>query len=481
MRSAAPTPFRRPPGTLFLGLGIFAVGAVSSLIFSLRLSSESKQGLMISLAMLIAVLVLGAVFRHYRLALAIYFFSLTAQHLTLFLYFTPIKLAFLLLMFGFTVRLAQGRRKLRWVPRLHIPQIAFLLIAVLSTVLHYRPGMLAVGDILRFASGMVLLLLLPSLFSTKRDFITACWSATGVLVVMEVYAGVQTMRGMGRIPATFAHGADFAVFLSFVIPLCLCTMVVLVSNFPIRAALAGIAFAGFVCVLLTGTRSGYIGCLAMILMAAWLFPKLRIPVVLMGASAVVIFLAMWPHLTDLREEIGRKFHFESGKGQMGIDISTSTRLLTFDASKRVIRENPLLGIGIGNFTREMLAYIPKEYRGYFVYTVVERKKGRATHNAFLDVWTETGTIGLIAFLVLVGNGVWNLIGLGFRGPSDLRPLAKFLLVGYVGTFLTGFLHGGFVTTQYCWLHLGLGFGLAGIALRPDNVQDPVISTGSTAS
>jgi hypothetical protein len=33
-------------------------------------------------------------------------------------------------------------------------------------------------------------------------------------------------------------------------------------------------------------------------------------------------------------------------------------------------------------------------------------------------------------------------------------------VAYVGTFMTGFLHGGFLVSQYCWLYLGMGFGLA---------------------
>jgi O-antigen ligase len=277
---------------------------------------------------------------------------------------------------------------------------------------------------------------------------------------MEVYAGIQVLRGMGRIPATFAHGADFAVFLVFTVPLCWYLMTLPETRWPFRLLLAGISFVGFLCILLTGTRSGYLGAGVMVLGAFVLFPRLRIPVASMVAASVLIFLALWPYLTDLRGEIGRKFHFESGKGQMGVEVSTSTRILTLDVAQRIVRKNPLLGIGIGSFRREMISYIPKEYRGYFVHTTIVQKGGRVAHNAFADVWTETGTLGFLAFLILVGMGVWNLVHLIRRGPAGSSHLAKFLIVAYVGTFVTGFLHGGFLVSQYCWLYLGMGFGLA---------------------
>ena len=445
-----------------LGALVFVSVLLLSFNSALRFSEPPWFGVWVASGLLGAILLLLGISFHYHLALALYFFSLPTQNMALLPYFTPVKLAFLLLLYAFTVACFKRERACKWVPRLHVPQIVFVTIAALTTVLHYQSDEFAAREILRFVSVMVLLAFLPSLFSSKRDFQVACWAGAAVLAAMEVYAGIQSLKGMGRIPATFAHGADFAVFLIFTIPLCWYLMTLPETGRGFRWFLAGVSFVGFFCILLTGTRSGYLGAAVMIIGAFVFFPRLRIPVTVMAAVSVLVFLALWPYLTDLRGEIGRKFRFESGKGQMGVEVSTSIRILTLDVAQRIIRKNPLLGIGVGSFRREMLAYIPKEYQGFFVHTVATRKGGRVAHNTFADVWAETGTLGFLAFLILVGMGVWNLLHWGFRGPGDSSHLAKFLLMAHVGTFMTGFLHGGFLVSQYCWLYLGMGFGLPGI-------------------
>ncbi len=453
--------FARVPQVAYpLGALVLAGSLLVSLKLAVGLSQPPWLGVAVAAGLLVFLFLLVGVSLHYRLAVALYFLSLPTQNVTLLPYFSPIKLSFVVLVYALVRECLRGKRSFQWVARLHVPQIAFVGISILTTVLHYQPDPFAAREMLRFGSAMALLALLPSFFMTTRDVRVACWAGAAILGVMEIYAGVQVLRGMGRIPATFAHGADFAVFLVFTVPLCWYLMTLRETGAPLRLILAGISFVGFLCILLTGTRSGYLGALVMVIVTIGLFRSLRIPVIAMAIVSILIFVALWPRLTDLRGEIDRKFRFESGKGQMGVEISTSTRVMTLDVAKRIVRKNPLLGVGIGSFRREMISYIPKEYQGYFVHTVAMQKGGRVAHNTFAAVWAETGTLGFVAFLTLTGLAIWNLVRLMRGSPVEISVPARFLLVAYIGTFLTGFLHGGFLVSQYCWLHLGIGYGLA---------------------
>ena len=61
--------------------------------------------------------------------------------------------------------------------------------------------------------------------------------------------------------------------------------------------------------------------------------------------------------------------------------------------------NPLLGVGINNFTVVMLQYANMEHAGTWLYAV---------HNTYLLVWAEIGTLGFLAF-------VWFLLATVRRG------------------------------------------------------------------
>ena len=55
----------------------------------------------------------------------------------------------------------------------------------------------------------------------------------------------------------------------------------------------------------------------------------------------------------------------------------------------LISSNPILGVGANNFSAVMNDYAGSEFRHEWIYTV---------HNEFLLVFSETGVLGLLAFL-----------------------------------------------------------------------------------
>jgi O-antigen ligase len=104
------------------------------------------------------------------------------------------------------------------------------------------------------------------------------------------------------------------------------------------------------------------------------------------------------------------------------------RLDIFIAGTEVVKHNPVIGIGLANFT--------VGYNQYAGYAPVFRGYGRAAHNVYLEVWAETGIVGLTLLVfaiysqmkrprpnsrsrdymeVAVNAGCWGLLVAGLSG------------------------------------------------------------------
>jgi len=124
-----------------------------------------------------------------------------------------------------------------------------------------------------------------------------------------------------------------------------------------------------------------------------------------------------------------------------------------------VAERPLLGLGPDNFTRRSASG-----------RMVTRASFMATHNTFLQIWTEMGTLGLCIFVGIIIRGSWSLIALRRRlprhwvnGTSDERFL--FLLTGYVPVAFMGFSASAFfVTHGYSVMYYVLVAFLSGLLL-----------------
>ena len=71
-------------------------------------------------------------------------------------------------------------------------------------------------------------------------------------------------------------------------------------------------------------------------------------------------------------------------------------------AEHMIAAHPVFGVGANNFAAVMRDYEGPEFRHAWIYTV---------HNQFLLVWSETGLVGLLAYLWIFGSlirGGWRL-------------------------------------------------------------------------
>lgn len=117
----------------------------------------------------------------------------------------------------------------------------------------------------------------------------------------------------------------------------------------------------------------------------------------------------------------------------------------------MVKDRPVLGAGGGGWASL-----------YFQYQSYDYATGEV-HNDFLEIWVETGTVGLLAFLALLAATAWALVRLGRGGFIASLAGAAVLLVlhsaldfdmalGYVGIIL--------------WSLFGIIDGLGAASRRP---------------
>ncbi len=139
---------------------------------------------------------------------------------------------------------------------------------------------------------------------------------------------------------------------------------------------------------------------------------------------------------------------------------------TADALK-IVKDHPVLGVGGGGWSKVYF-----EYQSYG-YATTE------VHNDFVQIWAETGTIGFLAWLGLVGAVAWAAIGARRRLDSGGAALAAAI----AGAAAVIVLHAAVdfdlavgAMGVYLWAFFGL---LDGLGLEP--VAQPAAPQGRPAS
>ncbi len=118
----------------------------------------------------------------------------------------------------------------------------------------------------------------------------------------------------------------------------------------------------------------------------------------------------------------------SGIGAESIEQrSVSDRLVYLDFAGRAIRENPVLGVGAGNF--------PWKASYYLMFTEFDLL-GDNVHNIYLSAWAELGTIGLILYGAVLLTGLGAALRDLWARPD---PAGIALLGGVVALLAIGLL------------------------------------------
>jgi O-antigen ligase len=147
------------------------------------------------------------------------------------------------------------------------------------------------------------------------------------------------------------------------------------------------AILSFSAVILTNSRSGMAGTILFVALSAFrgkgFFKKLGY--ILLGVALLVMIWQFVP------EENKNRFRtiWDSDAGPQSATASAEGRIEGFYAGLEMFKRFPLTGVGIGNFI---------EYRYNYVDGV-----GLRSHNLIGQLLGETGLLGAIAFIIMIGT------------------------------------------------------------------------------
>lgn len=186
--------------------------------------------------------------------------------------------------------------------------------------------------------------------------------------------------------------------------------------------LAASLLAAYNVLLMTQGRTGYVVIIALGIYLIFSYFRSRNLVLGLGliiAASAVIYMAspkIQSRVTLAIHEAQAWQSMQSGSGAS----STGMRLNYYTNAARIIRKNPLLGVGTGGFET---AYA-REIEG------TAMAPANNPHNQFLLFWAQTGIVGLAAFLFL--------LGLAWRAAAWLQSPTEILLArGLLVTIVTG--------------------------------------------
>jgi O-antigen ligase len=237
-------------------------------------------------------------------------------------------------------------------------------------------------------------------------------------------------------------GQDPALFACILLPAIVFMMWEVQSRaagLPVRL----VAFAALlVCVaglVLSGTRSGWIGIIASAV--AWLLLQRERRQLLSLAAVgigVVIMAASVPGMADFL--LGRVGSSAVTGGAGRTDI--------WAVGLYMLASNPLTGVGFGNFPLAYTPYVVDQASAGFV-PIYALSAGRGAHNVLLGTFVETGVVGAVLLVVLCASALWQ--------TSDAR-IMNVVRATLVGLFVQS-LFLDILGQKQVWLFIAIAFGL----------------------
>jgi hypothetical protein len=249
-----------------------------------------------------------------------------------------------------------------------------------------------------------------------------------VEAINEYRLGLATVEGYragGSGGGIFGNSNDMALFLVSIVPIAIALL--LGSRSLVRKFLfGGCAVLMVAGIVLTYSRGGFIGLLVALTFFAWKAgQRRRLEIVVVGFLIVAAFLVLVPGyalrlasiLVPSLDPVGSS---EARSGELFRSLYVAIR-------------HPLLGIGMGNYSREM------SYRGL------------VTHNSYTQVGAEMGMAALVCYTMFIVAPLRKLGQIG-RETSKARSNSNYyyLAVGLQASLLGYMVCSFFASVAYLW-------------------------------
>ena len=297
--------------------------------------------------------------------------------------------------------------------------VLFFVTVCISALLSTYPG-LSMRFLTYHAGAGLCLLVTVSAVRHLSDLKRLAAGATGAMAVASLYAVYQRIQGVdvksayvdsslnpdmpGRVFSFYDNPNSFAAFLILLIPIG--AALTLCSKRWLTRLLAGGATAlGALAVIMTYSRACWVGFAVAAAVFVFLWKPRLIPLCVALCLLCVPFLpsSIWDRILSI-------FNFS--------DSSTSSRWALYEAALNAIRSSPLLGVGLGTAAPQQYIAENALYSGNHLYV--------HAHNIYLEVWLETGLVGILA---LLGGVFCNIRNAARQARHSTNSAARLITLG----------------------------------------------------
>ncbi len=284
------------------------------------------------------------------------------------------------------------------ISRMHLAMVLFTLVLAAAWLLSPyadKPGCTdAVENYAKVAVFFVLVVTTVRDEKGLRRLVMLFLGAVGLYMAHSIvellngrYEWRQGISRMVGVDVTYGDPNAFATTLLTSLPMLLPFWREQPRRIP-RALLVGYLAAALGCILMTGSRAGFVGVCLLVFLLILGSAKRKGQVLLLcllagGAGFLVLSVA-------LPEELQNRYLtlVDSSRGPKNAEESAAGRIQGLTAGLEVWERSPLLGHGPASF-----AY--------------STGRGGQAHNLYGQTLSEVGVLGAVAFLTLVGCFFWN--------------------------------------------------------------------------
>ncbi|SIS42599.1 O-antigen ligase family protein [Salimicrobium flavidum] len=345
---------------------------------------------------------------------------------------------------------------------------AFISVVSLTQAQAPLPGIL---EIVRFVSYIFLFIIVTKTTFTYREYVTIATTFLMSVLLVVTYgifsfvvdfnlnkAGLYALtEAWGRVGSTFTNPNYFAGLINFILPAFLFLSILYFTRTRTKLLFFGFFALLVISQIFTYTRSAWFIMALAIIMVLMTMPKRfwngfkSIPMVI---AALLLAISV-VNLPDVQERTTSaffviesliptgmlQFNSEESPDQEQSDAAAAnkesteravvSRTTLWKTGWVMFKDNPVLGVGAGNYLVRYSDYTekyPELYVGHDAYSV---------HNSFLKVASETGIFGLLSFLSIYLYLLY-FIGKEFLKNRNKNLLNQLLLAGLfigTGTFL----------------------------------------------
>ncbi len=291
----------------------------------------------------------------------------------------------------------------------------------------------------------------------KQKTRTAIWIIVGCAVLAATIGTTKFIFQLSeRAESTVSGPATLGMYLSVV----LCVILVLGKNkdyFPNRLVWLAISFVIMIGIVCTLNRVHWV-IMFLIVLTIGVIRERRLLLAMCGA--LIIGGTLLPAVT---ERVARSFQ--------GLQMFTTGRDVIWSGAWTIIGERPLVGFG------------PRTFHTIFpFFDKVPDKQVGSWHNDYLQMYMESGMLGLLSFLGLMVAVFWYGWTARLRLKSALfyHDLTTGILLAMAVFYLTG-LVGGFVLDPLSSLLYRFFLGLLGLTAAVGGLKQNEVTTDHPAT